>query len=40
MSEKARDGVVNKIGQNLIYVKNLVVSDGMQFTSGGAAIRR
>ena len=36
MSEKARDGVVNKWGQ-AHDVKNLFVSDGSQFTSSGAA---
>ena len=35
MSEKARDGVVNKFGQTH-DVKNLFVSDGSQFTSGAA----
>jgi choline dehydrogenase-like flavoprotein len=35
MSEKARDGVVNKWGQTH-DIKNLFVSDGSQFTSGGA----
>ncbi len=35
MSEKARDGVVNKFGQ-AHDVKNLFVSDGSQFTSGAA----
>jgi choline dehydrogenase-like flavoprotein len=35
MSEKARDGVVNKHGQ-AHDIKNLFVSDGSQFTSGGA----
>ncbi len=35
MSEKARDGVVNKWGQTH-DVKNLFVSDGSQFTSGAA----
>lgn len=35
MSEKARDGVVNKWGQ-AHDVKNLFVSDGSQFTTGGA----
>lgn len=36
MSEKARDGVVNKWGQTH-DIKNLFVSDGSQFTSSGAA---
>jgi choline dehydrogenase-like flavoprotein len=35
MSENARDGVVNKHGQTH-DIKNLFVSDGSQFTSGGA----
>ncbi|HEY4191090.1 MAG TPA: GMC family oxidoreductase [Mesorhizobium sp.] len=35
MSEKAKDGVVNKHGQ-AHDVSNLFVSDGSQFTSGGA----
>ncbi len=35
MSEKARDGVVNKFGQTH-DVPNLFVSDGSQFTSGAA----
>ncbi len=35
MSEKPRDGVVNKFGQTH-DVKNLFVSDGSQFTSGAA----
>jgi choline dehydrogenase-like flavoprotein len=35
MSEKPRDGVVNKFGQ-AHDVKNLFVSDGSQFTSGAA----
>ena len=35
MSEKARDGVVNKYGQTH-DIKNLFVSDGSQFTSGAA----
>ena len=35
MSEKARDGVVNKFGQTH-DVKNLFVSDGSQFTSSAA----
>jgi choline dehydrogenase-like flavoprotein len=35
MSENARDGVVNKWGQTH-DVKNLFVSDGSQFTTGGA----
>ena len=35
MSEKARDGVVNAHGQTH-DVKNLFVSDGSQFTTGGA----
>ncbi len=36
MSEKARDGVVNKWGQ-AHDIKNLFVSDGSQFTSSAAA---
>ncbi len=35
MSEKPRDGVINKFGQTH-DVKNLFVSDGSQFTSGAA----
>ncbi|MFO1150619.1 MAG: GMC family oxidoreductase [Alsobacter sp.] len=35
MSEKARDGVVNKWGQTH-DIKNLFISDGSQFTTGGA----
>ncbi|MGL4440489.1 MAG: GMC family oxidoreductase [Bosea sp. (in: a-proteobacteria)] len=35
MSEKPRDGVVNKWGQTH-DIKNLFVSDGSQFTTGGA----
>ncbi len=35
MSEKAKDGVVNKNGQTH-DIKNLFVSDGSQFTTGGA----
>jgi choline dehydrogenase-like flavoprotein len=35
MSEKASDGVVNKHGQSH-DIKNLFVSDGSQFTTGGA----
>jgi len=35
MSEKAKDGVVNKHGQ-AHDIKNLFVSDGSQFTSGAA----
>jgi choline dehydrogenase-like flavoprotein len=35
MSEKAKDGVVNKHGQSH-DIKNLFVSDGSQFTTGGA----
>mgnify|MGYP005809911349 CR=1 FL=1 len=35
MSEKARDGVVNKWGQTH-DIANLFVSDGSQFTTGGA----
>jgi choline dehydrogenase-like flavoprotein len=35
MSEKPEDGVVNKFGQTH-DVKNLFVSDGSQFTTGGA----
>ncbi len=35
MSEKARDGVVNKWGQTH-DVKNLFISDGSQFTTGAA----
>jgi choline dehydrogenase-like flavoprotein len=35
MSEKASDGVVNKHGQTH-DIKNLFVSDGSQFTTGGA----
>ncbi|ATU94344.1 GMC family oxidoreductase [Phyllobacterium zundukense] len=35
MSEKAKDGVVNKYGQSH-DIQNLFVSDGSQFTTGGA----
>ncbi|MHB2167948.1 GMC family oxidoreductase [Alsobacter sp. R-9] len=35
MSEKPRDGVVNKFGQTH-DIKNLFISDGSQFTTGGA----
>ena len=35
MSASARDGVVNKWGQTW-DMKNLFVSDGSQFTTGGA----
>ncbi|MEO1533373.1 MAG: GMC family oxidoreductase, partial [Pseudomonadota bacterium] len=35
MSEKARDGVVNKFGQTH-DIANLFVSDGSQFTTGAA----
>ena len=35
MSEKSRDGVVNRWGQSH-DVKNLFVSDGSQFTTGAA----
>jgi choline dehydrogenase-like flavoprotein len=35
MSEKPKDGVVNKYGQTH-DIKNLFVSDGSQFTSGAA----
>jgi choline dehydrogenase-like flavoprotein len=35
MSERAEDGVVNKWGQTH-DVPNLFVSDGSQFTTGGA----
>ena len=35
MAEKARDGVVNKWGQTH-DIKNLFISDGSQFTTGGA----
>jgi len=35
MSANPRDGVVNKFGQTH-DIKNLFVSDGSQFTSGGA----
>ena len=35
MSEKAADGVVNKLGQSH-DIGNLFVSDGSQFTTGGA----
>ena len=35
MSANARDGVVNKWGQTH-DIKNLFVSDGSQFTTGGA----
>ncbi len=35
MSEKPRDGVVNKFGQSH-DIKNLFVSDGSQFTTSAA----
>jgi choline dehydrogenase-like flavoprotein len=35
MSEKASDGVCNKFGQTH-DVKNLFISDGSQFTTGGS----
>ncbi|MRG56661.1 GMC family oxidoreductase [Phyllobacterium sp. SYP-B3895] len=35
MSEKAKDGVVNKNGQSH-DIKNLFIADGSQFTTGGA----
>jgi choline dehydrogenase-like flavoprotein len=35
MSEKPRDGVCNKFGQTH-DIANLFVSDGSQFTTGGA----
>jgi choline dehydrogenase-like flavoprotein len=35
MSENSRDGVCNKFGQ-AHDVKNLFISDGSQFTTGGA----
>jgi choline dehydrogenase-like flavoprotein len=35
MSANARDGVVNKWGQTH-DIKNLFISDGSQFTTGGA----
>jgi len=35
MSENPRDGVVNKWGQTH-DIKNLFISDGSQFTTGGA----
>ena len=35
MSEKPRDGVVNRYGQSH-DIPNLFVSDGSQFTTGGA----
>ena len=35
MSEKARDGVVNRWGQTH-DISNLFVSDGSQFTTGAA----
>jgi choline dehydrogenase-like flavoprotein len=35
MSEKPRDGVVNKFGQTH-DISNLFISDGSQFTTGGA----
>jgi choline dehydrogenase-like flavoprotein len=35
MSAKARDGVCNKWGQTH-DIKNLFISDGSQFTTGGA----
>jgi choline dehydrogenase-like flavoprotein len=34
MSERPRDGVVNKWGQTH-YIANLFISDGSQFTTGG-----
>jgi len=37
MSANARDGVVNRHGQTH-DIKNLFVSDGSQFTTGGAEI--
>jgi choline dehydrogenase-like flavoprotein len=37
-SEKARDGVCNKYGQTH-DIPNLFISDGSQFTSGGAENR-
>jgi choline dehydrogenase-like flavoprotein len=39
MSEKARDGVVNRWGQSH-DIANLFVSDGSQFTTGAAETRR
>jgi choline dehydrogenase-like flavoprotein len=36
MSEKPRDGVVNKWGQ-AHDISNLFISDGSQFTTGGAS---
>ena len=36
MSEKPRDGVVNKWGQTH-DIANLFISDGSQFTTGGAS---
>jgi choline dehydrogenase-like flavoprotein len=35
MSAEAKDGVVNKHGQTH-DIKNLFISDGSQFTTGGA----
>ena len=35
MSERPEDGVVNKFGRTH-DIKNLFVSDGSQFTTGGA----
>jgi len=35
MSEKPRDGVVNKFGQTH-DIPNFFISDGSQFTTGGA----
>ena len=35
MSDKPRDGVVNKFGQTH-EIPNLFISDGSQFTTGGA----
>jgi choline dehydrogenase-like flavoprotein len=35
MSENSRDGVCNKFGQ-AHDVRNLFISDGSQFTTGGA----
>jgi choline dehydrogenase-like flavoprotein len=35
MAEKARDGVVNKWGQTH-DIRNLFISNGSQFTTGGA----
>ena len=39
MSAKASDGVVNKNGQ-AHDIANLFISDGSQFTTGGAETRR